>query len=391
MLAAQPIEADYADLLRARVLIKSQRPNDARSISRRLLNSQTVDDEGVPLALYAARQLMDLGDAYAPVLDLIEQRFAGRTWITPVATHLLEDLLQSLVTNAPDTIDRTRVERAMTGVRATLADQARALALQRTTPSLPPNWPSTPSGEGPAWVPFDDAAWLLGTSPSLAGAPPLVLAVRSSSIIDAPDTLGLADAIEPGTLHLSAAGSAGEPLANGFPGLRVSFTDTGSASADAWAVQRRLSVFALLAVIGVTLVGGVTVWRNVRRELRLADLRAQFVASVSHELKTPLTAIRMFAETLQMERPLDPAARAEYLDTIVNESERLTRLINNVLDYGQIERGQKVYRREPVPLGPVLRRAVQTMQYPLQRLGFGLRVDVPETGPSVRIDVDAIE
>jgi signal transduction histidine kinase len=79
----------------------------------------------------------------------------------------------------------------------------------------------------------------------------------------------------------------------------------------------------------------------------------------------------MFAETLQMERPLDAASRCDYLDTIVNESERLTRLINNVLDYSKIERGQKVYQLEPAALGPVLRRAARTMHYPLQRLGFG--------------------
>ena len=76
----------------------------------------------------------------------------------------------------------------------------------------------------------------------------------------------------------------------------------------------------------------------------MAELRSQFVSSVSHELKTPLTAIRMFAETLRMGRPADPALRDEYLDTIVNESERLTRLLNNVLDFTRIESGRKTYQ-----------------------------------------------
>jgi signal transduction histidine kinase len=128
----------------------------------------------------------------------------------------------------------------------------------------------------------------------------------------------------------------------------------------------------------------------VRRELKLAELRSQFVASVSHELRTPLTAIRMFAETLQMERPLPPGARTEYLDTIVNESERLTRLIGNVLDYAKIERGQRVYRFESASVVEVVQRAAKAMEYPLARQGFGLDVNVVDV-PKTAIDEDAIE
>jgi signal transduction histidine kinase len=93
-------------------------------------------------------------------------------------------------------------------------------------------------------------------------------------------------------------------------------------------------------VLALSGFGAYLLWRDVHRELRVAE-RSQFVSSVSHELKTPLTAIRMFAETLRMGRAADPATRDEYLDTIVNESERLTRLLNNVLDYSRIESGRK--------------------------------------------------
>ena len=123
----------------------------------------------------------------------------------------------------------------------------------------------------------------------------------------------------------------------------------------------------------------------------MADMRSQFVASVSHELRTPLTAIRMFAETLQMDRPLTPAARTEYLDTIVTESERLTRLIDNVLDFSAIDRGQRRYRLERAPLAPVVRQAAGTMQYPLAQKGFQLRVDADDDVPDVRMDADAIQ
>ena len=143
-------------------------------------------------------------------------------------------------------------------------------------------------------------------------------------------------------------------------------------------------------MLGVTVFGALLLWRDVRRELRLAELRSQFVSSVSHELKTPLTAIRMFAETLRLGRA-DGATRDEYLDTIVNESERLTRLLNNVLDFSKIEQGRKAYRLEPSSLVDVVRVAARAMAYPLEQHGFVLRLEIDESVPAVRVDADALE
>jgi signal transduction histidine kinase len=125
--------------------------------------------------------------------------------------------------------------------------------------------------------------------------------------------------------------------------------------------------------------------------LRLAALRSQFVSSVSHELRTPLAAIRMFAETLRMGRTSGPQAQAEYLDTIVNESERLTRLLDNVLDFSKIERGERIYRRETVSLSEVVRAAARTLHYPLSNQGFKLQVEIDSSLPPVSADIDAIE
>jgi signal transduction histidine kinase len=123
----------------------------------------------------------------------------------------------------------------------------------------------------------------------------------------------------------------------------------------------------------------------------MAELRSQFVASVSHELKTPLTAIRMFAETLQMGRSPDPDTQAEYLDTIVNECERLTRLVDNVLQFSKIEQGKKIYQFRPVRLAEVVSAAARAMRYPLEQQGFQLRVSVEDDLPAVRGDADALQ
>src|SRR5262249_17412478 len=132
---------------------------------------------------------------------------------------------------------------------------------------------------------------------------------------------------------------SGEPLGVELPDLRVEFSSTAAPEEPAGRKQS-FYVLSLALVLGLTFLGGYLLWRDTRREVRLSELRSQFVSSVSHELKTPLTAIRMFAETLQMRGYSDPEKHAKFLGTIVNESERLTRLLNNVLDFSRIERGQ---------------------------------------------------
>jgi signal transduction histidine kinase len=144
-------------------------------------------------------------------------------------------------------------------------------------------------------------------------------------------------------------------------------------------------------VVALTFFGAYLLLRDVRRDLKLAEMRSQFVSSVSHELKTPLTSIRMFAETLRLQRSKDPAAREEYLDTIVKESERLSRLLNNVLDFSKIEQGKKVYRPAPASLAEIIQETTRAMEYPLKQQGFSLSIECEENLPDVDVDRDGLE
>jgi signal transduction histidine kinase len=189
--------------------------------------------------------------------------------------------------------------------------------------------------------------------------------------------------------RLVADGSEGKPLGEHLPDLRVVF-EPGTVVDGGFVQEVPVYSLWLLIIVPLTFLGGFLLWRDTRREIRLADMRSQFVSSVSHELKTPLTAIRMFAETLQI-GATDSKTHDEYLETIVNESERLTRLLNNVLDFSRIERGQKTYAMEPTPLQDVVQSAVRTMQYPLSEKGFVLNIDVCESIPPVDADRDAIQ
>ena len=163
-----------------------------------------------------------------------------------------------------------------------------------------------------------------------------------------------------------------------------------SPTLDDLVLQRVFYTAALALVLVVTFVGAWLLWRDVRREVTMAELRSEFVASVSHELKTPLTSIRMFADTLREGR-VSGTTRGEYLDTIVGESERLTRLLDNVLHFSKIERGVATYRLEPASLRDIVRAAARAMAFPLAQHGFSLRVTIDEPVPDTRVDADALQ
>jgi signal transduction histidine kinase len=144
-------------------------------------------------------------------------------------------------------------------------------------------------------------------------------------------------------------------------------------------------------ILGMTTLGSYLLLRDMNRDLRMAELRTHFVASVSHEIKTPLTAIRMFAETLVLGRTAEARAQTEYLQTIMNESERLTRLVDNVLDFSKLEQGKKIYQMSTTALQDVVRSAARAIEYPLAQQGFTLQVSVDENVPPTAADADALQ
>src|SRR5262249_53482094 len=97
------------------------------------------------------------------------------------------------------------------------------------------------------------------------------------------------------------------------------------------------------------------------------------------------------AERFGMGRVRDESRRVEYLETVVNESERLSRLVDNVLDFSRIERGKKIYRMQPVSLAGIVQAAARAMQYPLTQRGFVLNISIEEHIPAVLADADALE
>ncbi|MGA2480950.1 MAG: ATP-binding protein [Spirochaetia bacterium] len=153
-----------------------------------------------------------------------------------------------------------------------------------------------------------------------------------------------------------------------------------------------LVIGILVLILFVSVAGGGTmVLTSVYGEVRLAQKKATFVTNVSHELKTPLTSISLFVELLRRKRQPDPAKRERYLSLIAAETERLTRLINNVLDFSSQERGVKRYSMKSVDAALVTAEIVETQRMRLESRGFTLACLSAEAPMPVRADPEALK
>jgi signal transduction histidine kinase len=148
----------------------------------------------------------------------------------------------------------------------------------------------------------------------------------------------------------------------------------------------------LIGFIDLMLAAGLyLIYSNVRRELHLSRLKSDFVANVSHELKTPLALIRLFAETLEMGRVPGEEKSQQYYRVINKESQRLTQLINNILDFSRIEAGRREYRLAPADVSRIVSEVVEAYRFQIEQQGFTLEVAVANGLPRVVADKEALQ
>jgi len=153
--------------------------------------------------------------------------------------------------------------------------------------------------------------------------------------------------------------------------------------------RRELNKAGLIALsVAVLLVGVAFLLFATIQERRLNGLKSDFIANVSHELKTPLSAVRMFGEMLLTQRVASEEKRKQYLEIICREAEQLSSLIENVLDFAALERGKQSYTPEEADLGEIVQRAIETVRHRIE--GAELRVHAPEQVPHVLVDAQAM-
>ncbi len=157
--------------------------------------------------------------------------------------------------------------------------------------------------------------------------------------------------------------------------------------------QRFLLLSGLLLVIFLAAIifgGGMLTWQ-AHRNLKDALEKTSFVSNVSHELKTPLTSIRMYAELLFGGRISDPDKKRHYLQVIVSETRRLTRLVNNVLDFSRLEQGKKKYHPETINMTEYIQEILSSQALPIKEAGMKLETVLPDKSIVVLADRDAID
>ena len=178
-------------------------------------------------------------------------------------------------------------------------------------------------------------------------------------------------------------------LEGAFPGLTLAIKLRGTTLA---AIGERFAhiSFLTLAALSLVLAGGIVLtYRSVTKEMALARLKSDFVSNVSHELRTPLSLIRLYAETLEMGRLTSPEKYQEYYCIIRKESERLTALINNILDFSRIEAGRKEYDFRETDMSELVHNTLDSYRYQLEQSGFQFEEKIDEV-PSMRVDREAM-
>jgi signal transduction histidine kinase len=179
-------------------------------------------------------------------------------------------------------------------------------------------------------------------------------------------------------------------FADVFPSMVLAIKYQGTTVADIGSRFLRYN-YMVLAALSVLMVGGIWLtYRNVYREMTLARVKSDFVANVSHELRTPLALIRLYAETLELGRLKDKEKYQEYFRIIREESERLTALINNILDFSRIEAGRKEYEFQETNLAELVHSTLESYRFQIQQNGFAFEENISPDIPPVKVDREAI-
>jgi len=151
------------------------------------------------------------------------------------------------------------------------------------------------------------------------------------------------------------------------------------------------ALYALSALLVLTGTAGLfALYRMAALAMAFAERRSNFVAAVTHELKTPVTAIRLYGEMLRDDLVPSEEKRREYYRTITAESERLGRLVDDVLELARLEKGARPMQLTAGALGPVVDDALELLRPQAERAGFALRSAVEPGLPRVRFDRDAL-
>ncbi|MBN2246474.1 MAG: GHKL domain-containing protein, partial [Candidatus Aminicenantes bacterium] len=154
--------------------------------------------------------------------------------------------------------------------------------------------------------------------------------------------------------------------------------------------RRGIYFFMFILLAGILIFGLILTTRTIARELELSRMKSDFVSTISHEFKSPLSSIRQLSEMLQSGRVPSEEYRQQYYDVLVEQSERLSLLIDNILDFSKIEEGKKEFDFRMIDIGPLLKETVSAIQDQVRHKNFEIKLKIDEPMSLVRADRAAI-
>ncbi len=174
-----------------------------------------------------------------------------------------------------------------------------------------------------------------------------------------------------------------------FPDYALGIRTTGP-SLEKLVRQRTLNnLYLLIALDIVLIIAVVLAYRSIKREVQLAQNKSDFVSNVSHEIRTPLALISMFAETLLMDRVKSEEKKHEYYTIITKETQRLSGIVNKILNFSQTEAGKKNLHIAPLDLSAQVEEVLNTYDFHLKNKGFVYTRELPG-GIMVQADKEAL-
>ncbi|MBK7258040.1 MAG: hypothetical protein IPI01_09610 [Ignavibacteriae bacterium] len=175
-----------------------------------------------------------------------------------------------------------------------------------------------------------------------------------------------------------------------FPGYEIGIRLLGATVEEAVRTRFKRNLLLIVALDLILLGGAILIYRNVRAQMEFARLKSTFVSNVSHELRTPLALIRMYAETLEMGRLKDERKKQEYYETILRETDRLSHLVNTILNFSRMEAGKRPYKMKETDLTELARGVLETYRLHCEQHGIQPVVELADAPVLVQVDPDAI-
>ena len=175
-----------------------------------------------------------------------------------------------------------------------------------------------------------------------------------------------------------------------FPEYQLGISLVGQ-TIDDLVQQRAMTNILLIGLLTIVLILGVwIVYRNIKREVEIAQIKSDFVSNVSHELRTPLSLISMFSETLEMDRVKTEEKKKEYYSIISNEANRLSKIVNSILNFSKMEAGKRQFNFVESYLNDVAENVYRSYKFHLEQKEFIFYIMKDETIPIIKIDEEAV-